>query len=416
MCSSAFSIFASDTVSFKGCEASVPLLLCTAMSFIIVFIGKTDMGVIMGSYKAIWKYLWRVVLVSVMNMVLCAVLTYIFFHRIQKYTKTMQSALLKINSASYDKSSLIPVDLSTEISYTTYMVNQTIILFGSILEQTEQLNNDIQDAAQNLSSISKETASTALSQSTAVKEIVGTMENANALSHSIEVKIEEVNVVANKTSRDVDFGFDVVKQNLSKMQEIISANQTSINGMQLLSSKIKSIWEIVNLIDSVADQTKIIAFNAELEAENVQDGTQKFQNVASNIRSLADSVIALTGQIRSQIQDIQTSSNRLVNQGQDCTNRIEEGNLLTQALEEKFKAIRDSSVMTSSSSEDIKSVIARQAEIFQQLLSRLQQISSGVEQFSTATKSISQTVQELRKNSEHLSSLQINHDSTGDQI
>ncbi|MBO4320632.1 MAG: methyl-accepting chemotaxis protein [Treponema sp.] len=345
------------------------------------------------------------ILVSAINLFLSTTYAIIYFKKIKKYTDTVQDALHSLSDKSIKNSTIIPADLSTELSYTIYIVNQTIRLFTTIIDQTSLTNEEINFASQNLSSISEETASTSIEQSTAVKEIVSTMEMTEELSQSIERKIVEVNHLAAKNMQDIELDSKSIKQNLEKMQEIILANQSSIMGIQSLSNKIKSIWDIVNLIDGVADQTKIIAFNAELEAENIQEGKAKFKNVAQDIRTLADNVMSLTKEIRAQIQQIQNASSQLIEAGVDCTNKINQGNNLTLELEDKFKTITSSANKTLKSTEEIQMVVKDQTQAFNVILGKLQNISSGVEQFNIATHLIAETVQKLRKDSEYLKTL-----------
>ncbi|MBQ2080677.1 MAG: methyl-accepting chemotaxis protein, partial [Treponema sp.] len=345
------------------------------------------------------------ILLSIANIVFLALSAFVYFRWIKKYSETMQKALLSIKNSQGKKTGLIPLDLSTEISYTIYLVNQTIMLFSSIISQAASTNEEITVATQNLSSIAEETAATAIEQTASVKEIIATMESADKLSKSIGKKIVEVNNVARKTSENIDFDSESITQNLEKMREITDSNQTSILGMQSLSGKIKSIWDIVNLIDGVADQTKIIAFNAELEAESISEGKDKFKNVARDIRTLADNVIQLTKEIRGQILKIQDSSNELIHKGQDCTDKIKEGNDLTVELEEKFRLIKDSAFLTQSASEKIQSVINSQSDYFSGIVQKLQQIGMGVEKFNDSTRIIAETVQNLRIDSNHLSKI-----------
>ena len=250
------------------------------------------------------------IFIALINLIFTTTFSLIYFRKIKKSTGTVQEALHSLSDKNIKNSNIIPADLSSELSYTIYIVNQTIRLFTTIMEQTSQTNEEINVASQNLSSISEETASTSIEQSTAVKEIVSTMEMTEELSQSIEQKIIEVKHLADKNMQDIEHDSTSIKLNLEKMQEIILANQSSIMGIQSLSNKIKSIWDIVNLIDGVADQTKIIAFNAELEAENIQEGKAKFKNVAQDIRTLADNVMKLTKEIRAQIQQIQNASSK----------------------------------------------------------------------------------------------------------
>ena len=345
------------------------------------------------------------IIIAFINLLYTTTFALVYFRKIKKYTDTIQTALHSLSDKNIKNSTIIPVDLSSELSYTIYMVNQTIRLFTVIIEQTSKTNEEINIASQNLSSISEETASTSIEQSTAVKEIVSTMEMTEELSKSIERKIVEVNHLADKNMQDIEHDSKSIKQNLEKMQEIILANQSSIMGIQSLSNKIKSIWDIVNLIDGVADQTKIIAFNAELEAENIQEGKAKFKNVAQDIRTLADNVMMLTKEIRSQIQQIQNASSQLIETGIDCTTKINQGNDLTLELEEKFKTITNSASLTLDSTEQIQKVVKDQSQSFVLILEKLQNISSGVEQFNVATHMIAKTVQKLREDCEHLKKL-----------
>ena len=68
-----------------------------------------------------------------------------------------------------------------------------------------------------------------------------------------------------QTRTIVTDGLEVVRDSLKRMDEIKNANAETLAGIKELGDKIVSIWEIVNMINGIADQTKIIAFNAELK-------------------------------------------------------------------------------------------------------------------------------------------------------
>ena len=83
-----------------------------------------------------------------------------------------------------------------------------------------------------------------------------------------------------------------IELNVKQLHEIFDANQGTINGIRNLSEKIESIWDIVSLINNVADQAKIIAFNAELEASSAGEAGKSFRIVASEQILLAIKEIA----------------------------------------------------------------------------------------------------------------------------
>lgn len=266
----------------------------------------------------------------------------------------------------------------------------------------KQLGVKLYAETQNLVVAAKENAATSQDQSAAVKEIVATMEDNNALSENISSKIKDVNAVANKTSHDVAGGVASLEENVEKLHEIFDANQNTIDGIKALGEKIENIWDIVTLINSVADQAKIIAFNAELEASSAGEAGKNFHIVATEIRRLADGIIDGTKEIKEKITEIQQSSDSLVLASESGTAKINEGCENAKILEEKFESIKNASEITAGSAEDITSIIQQQALASEQILITLKQIAAGVENFTQATESISTAAQNVQEISEEL--------------
>ena len=175
-----------------------------------------------------------------------------------------------------------------------------------------KLGERLFEEAQNLVVATKETTATSQDSSAAVKEIVATMEDSNVLSENISSKIKDVSSIANQTSSDVTEGVAQIEQNVAQLHEIFDANQQTIDGIKILSEKIESIWDIVTLINNVADQAKIIAFNAELEASTAGEAGKSFRIVANEIRRLSDGIIDGTREIKEKINEIQHSSDSLI--------------------------------------------------------------------------------------------------------
>lgn len=258
------------------------------------------------------------------------------------------------------------------------------------------------EETQTLVVAAKENAATAQDQSAAVKEIVATMEDSNALSESISSKIKSVSKIADKTSRDVVAGVASIEQNVAQLHAIFDANQQTIDGMKVLSERIESIWDIVTLINNVADQAKIIAFNAELEASSAGEAGKSFRIVANEIRRLSDGIIDGTKEIKERINEIQRSSDSLILASESGTAKINEGYESAKNLGEMFESIKNSAEVTASSAGDINEIIQQQTTASEQILIALKQISAGVENFSVATDEISASSEHIRSMSEQM--------------
>lgn len=291
---------------------------------------------------------------------------------------------------------IVPSSISLVVIVFVLLIFFGVLRIHLLHTNEKEVGNSILEEIQNLAASSKETAVTAQDQSTAVKEIVATMEDNTALSEDISQKIKEVSGVATKTSGDVSEGVSYIEENVKQLLEIAETNQLTISGIKALGDKISNIWDIVTLINSVADQAKIIAFNAELEASSAGEAGRNFHIVATEIRRLADGIIDGTKEIKERITEIQKSSDSLILASESGTEKIQVGVDNAKNLEERFTNIRNASESTSESAEKITTIIKQQAVASEQILLTLKQISAGAENFTAATEHISQISENLR--------------------
>lgn len=274
----------------------------------------------------------------------------------------------------------------------------TIPIGGTVKKATEVLSSSIQDLVVS----AKEISTTSNQQSVAVKEIVSTMEDSDRLSKGVAAKTEEVSRIAEGSKGQVQSGFSIIEENMNQMQEIKSTNEKTISGIKALGEHISSIWEVVSIINRIADQTKIIAFNAELEASSAGEAGKHFQIVATEVRRLADNTMASTTEIRSKIKEIQRASDSLVLMSEMGTDKIKEGWQLSLDLRKVFDEILKSADTTATSAKHIVGSMQQQVRAFEQILLTLKQISNGIEDFVTSTTSTTNTAETLQEISENL--------------
>ena len=334
----------------------------------------------------------------VINTVVMFISIFFLYSDINKKNTRMTEVLNDITSTNFTKITPIETDISDELSFNHYLANQIISMFRGILFQTEEFGKTIGSSASELMHIANETKSTSVEQSTGIKEIVSTMENATNLSHNIENRIIEVTEIAKNTVEKVNSGSELLDKSLFSIDAIDKANEVIIEGIKNLNNIINSIWEIANIIDSISDQTKIIAFNAELEATTETGEIRNFKNVANEIRRLANSTMDSTREIKAKINAIQKSSEQLIKASQENTSLIRKESELSERLENKFTNINNSARYNSTSSNEIKYLVEQQTKAFDQIVNTLHQISTSVQGFSKSTRSLIETSRNLQEN------------------
>ena len=339
----------------------------------------------------------RIGVVLLINVLIGWVAVYSFLHSILTACNKLETAMQHIIKNDIFTVDLVPTDFESDVSYNLYLINQIVLLFRSILNEIHEIGTTMVKPIEGLAEIAQSTSSTSLEQSTGVKEILATMEDTDRQTRTIVDKIADVTTVAEGTEHNVNVGFETLQSNLDKMTEITDANVATISGIRELGEKISGIWEIVKIINDIADQTRIIAFNAELEASSAGGSGKNFHIVANEVRRLAAGITNSVDQIKKQIAEIQHSSDNLIITSESGTEKIREGLELSEKLKEKFSDIQSSSEITVESANQIKEIIHQQSAAFDQIVATVRQISSGIENFSNSTGTVNNTAHKLQE-------------------
>jgi methyl-accepting chemotaxis protein len=296
-----------------------------------------------------------------------------------------------------DLSGRIEITTGDEIGELGRFFNAVVDSFALLVENIQDASAVLLESTHSLGASTQEVSSTANQQAASVKEILSTMEDSDKLSQGVAVRIQEVVRVANHTRETVEKGFSLIQGSLGKMGEIKETNSRTIGGIKTLGNQIDSIWEIVNIINGIADQTKIIAFNAELEAAAAGEAGKNFQIVASEIRRLADSTVDSTNEIKGKINEIQHASDKLIIASEEGTQRIREGWEISDNIKGVFEEVLSSSEISAGSANDIAQAIKMQVGAFEQIFLTLKQISEGIDNFAVSTRATSEASDSLKE-------------------
>jgi len=254
----------------------------------------------------------------------------------------------------------------------------------------------VSTAVYDLSSSTKEITTTANEQSTSVSEIVSTMENNKGLSGQIAIKTTEVAELAAQTESLSQHGANLHGANEHMMADIRTQNSKVVDEIKNLTDVLFRINESVQFIDNIADRTKIIAFNAALEASSAGEAGQRFSVVASEIRRFAVNVVESVSEIKERISELQDASESLISEANIGSNVIDSGYNRMVEQKEVFENIVDVSQNVAVRSQQISNLSKQQELASGQVFTALKEISAGVNQFVVATSSTSAAADNLK--------------------
>ena len=253
--------------------------------------------------------------------------------------------------------------------------------------------------------VSQSMAAAVEQMSSSVAEITSTMEELSASSTQIADHSQSVVDVANLTLESSKKGADAMQHLQLRMADIHQDSENSLQEIVQLGRKSKEISKVMDLINTLADQTRLIAFNAALEASSAGEAGKRFSVVASEIRRLADSVTDSTHEIEDRIQEIQDSINRLVITSEKGASSIQLGMQVSLETAQDLSTLVQAASKTSSAAQQISLSTRQQKTASSQVVLALRDIANASAHNAQSVRNIMDISEEMISMSEDLSYL-----------
>jgi|GEM_PF-1097131 len=251
-----------------------------------------------------------------------------------------------------------------------------------------------------ITSALQEQSSLTAQQSSSVTEITATLEELTASSSQIAENSNSVVDISANALRQTELGVSSIQELKEKIDQIGKDNEESTREIIELGKKSREITKVMEIINNITDQTKLIAFNAAIEASSAGEAGKRFGVVAVEIRRLADNVMRSTGEIANRIDEIQQAINRLVIASEKGANRIDEGTSLGAQTLDQLEHLLDGAKSTTDSATQISLSTQEQKTATGQVLDALREIEMGIHQSSTSIKQTASITNELANYSE----------------
>jgi len=254
---------------------------------------------------------------------------------------------------------------------------------SSKVAAVEEAAQGIDATAQTMAQRAQQSGSKSLQVSEAVAITTERAEMAAASTRELSQAINEI-------ARQVSASSEISRQAVGE----VGAMAEEMDG---LSNTVKSIGDVVSLINDIASQTNLLALNATIEAARAGDAGKGFAVVAGEVKTLANQTARATDDIARQISAVQESTRAMSGRIETVVNTIRS---LDQSASAIAGAVQEQEASTREISSNIDEVAAQAVEVSRSVtaLAKSSTMSSaGTVRVIWSAGSLRSVVQELRE-------------------
>ncbi|WP_206114192.1 methyl-accepting chemotaxis protein [Bacillus altitudinis] len=337
--------------------------------------------------------------------------------------KQVTAASKEIAAGNLERTSL--KETSDEIGQLAKGFNHMSGELRTLVSGLQETSSQLVESATDLSAISEETSASSEEIGRAIGDIsTGTLHQASDLEvanqqmtqfnqsiENVKEQSDQIKRISDQSNQSSQQGQQIVQQLKQSNEQSIQASQGIRSGIEQLSTKVQDISQITDTIESISNETNLLALNASIEAARAGEHGKGFSVVASEVRNLAEQTKQSAVQIQQMIQGIKEETTATAGMMSKTMDRFAELDEAVHATEQEFNSISTSIsqtiVETNAMAKELNTLLEQNdlitkamhgaAHISQENAAAIEEITASTDEQVTAISNVAKAAERLNE-------------------
>lgn len=322
----------------------------------------------------------------------------------RQLTETLQNRVLELLE---EVEPISDGDLTIRATVTADDIGTIADSYNFMIANLREIVTKVQAAASNVAETTSnnETSIQALSQEALLQaeKITVALKQVQEMAQSarlVAASAAKAATVVQKATQMVEEGDAAINRTVDGIVAIRETVSQTRHKVKHLGESSQKISTVVNLISEFASQTKMLAFNASIEATRAGEQGRGFAIVADEVRTLAQQSAEASREIEKLIAGIQGETNDVIAAMEAGTEQVVMGTKLVDETRESLNKITVASTEVSELVEEIAQAAIQQSgasETVTQTITDVAQISENTSKEATLVASSFEELQRVAK-------------------
>lgn len=290
----------------------------------------------------------------------------------------------KISIENQDEMSQLGVDLNV-------MTEGLATITKKITEACHNMVSTIQEVKHSVDVQS----SGATEQASSINQITASLEEIEKSSSQTIEKAKTLGEIAGRTRTKGQMGLEAVEQSVAGMKSVRDKVQAIAQTILDLSNQTQQVGEITAVVTTLAQQSKMLALNASIEAAKAGEAGKGFAVVAAEVKTLAEQSEQSTTQVQKILEDIRRATERAVMATEEGTKGVDTGTSLVEQTGKIVSSLSDVIHETTIASQQIEAAIRQEGIGIEQITAGMNEINQVTSTFVESVKQTNEAIDNL---------------------
>ncbi len=308
-------------------------------------------------------------------------------------------------------------EMLAELEATTAQLKAFASDVADASEAVTASSEEVRGASQQVTESIQEISDGAERQNSSLQTVTGEMDGLSTTTEEIAASSNEVADLAERTAATGREGREAAQQAIEGMNQIEAESEAAVAEIETLQEEVAQIDELLEFITEVAEQTNMLALNANIEASRSADSDEGFAVVAEEVKQLsadtkdaAEDIEERLERIKTQTDDtaaeVRTTSSEITDHTEsvrDAANALDE---IAEYAQETNTGVQEISAATeeqAAATQQVVAMVDEAATISEETTAEAENVAAAAEQQTTALTEVSRSASDLANQAAQLS-------------
>ena len=274
-------------------------------------------------------------------------------------------------------------------------INQMARQTAAVLNNIKTMAMQVETTSQQVKNQGDKLTIVAENERKIVENTLTSLDKAAKSMNAISSMAQNCNKIADKASQSTELALDAVNNTVSGMADIREVISETEKRIKRLGERSQEINGIVDMINTLAERTHVLALNASMQAAAAGEAGRGFAVVADEVQRLAEGSRSSTAQISELVNSIQSETSETMATMNKAITQVVDGSELAEQAGKQMVDTKQTTHELVAAVVDISKHSINQAKISDDIRERASLIRTSTQE----------TAEELDVQAEHAKSL-----------